>query len=307
MFEHWACSIMVLCSDGIRKTRVRFSASPCRNSYKLAFFLNDMVKVLGILAVKGGVGKTTVASALACDLAMSGKKVLLIDANYSAPNVGLHMDVFEPKKTVHDVLQGRVRMSGAVHSRHGVDVVPGSLRFESVPFLKLHDKLSSIKHKYDFIVLDGAPSLHEEGLSTILASDYLFLVATPDYPTLSCSLQLAHAVKQRGKTVSGLILNKIRNPKYELSLQEMEQSIDIPVVAKLSDEPLQSQALFYRMPLPLYSARSSFSQEIHKLSLALSAEPERRSFFRRFFAMPFSPPEINRQLLKEHFYSGVFE
>ena len=56
-----------------------------------------MAKTIGIVAIKGGVGKTTIAASLASDLVNSyKKKVLLVDANYSAPNLGLHMDVVEP-------------------------------------------------------------------------------------------------------------------------------------------------------------------------------------------------------------------
>ena len=54
-----------------------------------------MVKTIGVISIKGGVGKTTIASSLAADLVNHyGKKVLLVDANYSAPNLGLHIDIF---------------------------------------------------------------------------------------------------------------------------------------------------------------------------------------------------------------------
>ena len=49
-----------------------------------------MSKTIGLIAIKGGVGKTTISASLASDLVNHyGKKVLLVDANYSAPNLGL--------------------------------------------------------------------------------------------------------------------------------------------------------------------------------------------------------------------------
>ncbi len=67
-----------------------------------------MARTIGIIAIKGGVGKTTISASIAADLANNyGRKVLLVDANYSAPNLGLHMDILEPKKTIHDVLSGK--------------------------------------------------------------------------------------------------------------------------------------------------------------------------------------------------------
>ena len=86
-----------------------------------------MGKTLGFISIKGGVGKTTVASALASNLANKQRKsVLLIDANYSAPNLGIHMDVNNPEKTIHDVLAGKTKIEHAVHKKHGVDVIAGS-------------------------------------------------------------------------------------------------------------------------------------------------------------------------------------
>ena len=53
-----------------------------------------MNKVIGVISIKGGVGKTAVSASLASALSnLHDKKVLLVDANYSAPNLGLHMDI----------------------------------------------------------------------------------------------------------------------------------------------------------------------------------------------------------------------
>lgn len=266
-----------------------------------------MSKTIGIIAIKGGVGKTTIAASLASDLVNHfDKKVLLIDANYSAPNLGLHMNIIEPKKTIHDVLANKSKIKHAIHDSFGVHIIPGSYVYDSqINPLKLKDKIKKIKNYYDFIIIDSSPSLNSEVLSTILASDTLFVVTTPDYPTLSCSLKAAKLAKERGRPISGIILNKIRDPNYELTLKEIEQTIDIPVVAKIPDDKTAIRSLFTRIPISIYNKKSKFAKEISNLSAALTNIREKRSFLNLLFPN-LKKEQINRQILKQNFYISQF-
>lgn len=266
-----------------------------------------MSKTIGIISIKGGVGKTTVAASLASSLVNHfGKKVLLIDANYSAPNLGLHMDIVEPTKTVHDLLSDEVKIKKTIHNRYGVDVIPGSYVFNSeIAPLKLRDKIRGVKERYDFVILDSSPSLNDEMLSTILAADDLFVVTTADYPTLSCSLKAAKLAQQKGRPISGLILNKVREPKFELTIHEIEEATGIPVVAKIPDDKHNIRALFTRIPATLYNTKSKFSKEIRNFAAALVNAPEKRSFFSSLFSS-LRKEQVNRQILKESFYTRTF-
>ncbi len=267
-----------------------------------------MTKVIGIIAIKGGVGKTTISASLAADLVNHyGQKVLLVDANYGAPNLGLHMDILEPEKTIHEVLDGRAHTKSAIHNRYGVDVIPGSYYYDKrINYLKLRDRLNTIKSDYDFVIIDSSPALNAELLSTMLASDNLFVVTTPDYPTLSSSLRAAQLAKQRGKPIAGIIINKIREPRYEINLREIEEATGIPVVARIKDDVSNTKALFMRIPTSVYNRKSTFSKEIGKLSAALVGKQERRSFLGLVLGNNFRKEEVNRQILKEDFYKGVF-
>lgn len=268
-----------------------------------------MVVTIGIVSIKGGVGKTTVASSLAADLVNHyGKRVLLVDANYSAPNLGLHMDIVEPEKSIHDVLDGKVKVKSAVHNRYGVDVIPGAYSYvRKISPLKLKDKLRSIKGDYDFVVLDSSPSLNDEILSTILASDALFVVSTPDYPTLSCSLTAAQLAKQRGRPIGGIILNKTRDKVYELNIKEIEEATGIPVVASIPDDKSNVRALFTRIPTSIYNRKCKFGKEINRLSSALSGEKEKMSLLKRMFPKNFRKEQVNRQLLRQGFYTSLID
>ena len=267
-----------------------------------------MATTIGIIAIKGGVGKTTIAASLASDLVNHyGRRVLLVDANYSAPNLGLHMDIVKPVKTIHDVLSNRSRAISAIHKRYGVDVIPGSYFYDKrLNYFKLRDRLKSISVDYDFVIIDSSPSLNDEVLSAMLASDSLFVVTTPDYPTLSCSLSAAKLAKQRCKPISGLIINKIREPLYEVNLREIEESTEIPVVARIPDDKKNVRALFMRIPTSIYNRKGRFSREISRLSAALTGAREKRYFFGKIFGRNFRKEQVNRQILRQAFYRRRF-
>ena len=62
------------------------------------------MKVFSFLSIKGGVGKTTLVSNLATELAIRGKKVLLIDLDLQA---NLSMAFFDPEEYMQHVSEGR--------------------------------------------------------------------------------------------------------------------------------------------------------------------------------------------------------
>lgn len=266
-----------------------------------------MGKIIGLISLKGGVGKTTLSVALAADLAKNlGKKVLLIDANYSAPNLGIHLDIISPRKSIQDVLHNG-KLSDAIHKQHGVDVIPGNFLYKkAINPLKLRDKIRYFKRNYDFVILDASPSLNDEVLSTILASDHLFIVSTPDYPTLSCSMKAARLAKSQNKPIEGIILNKVKN-KYSIGLEEIQESTGIPVIANVIQDNIVDMALHERVPAPLFAKSSRFSKEIRKLSLALSGNIEERSWFSKILGKDMRKERVNRAVMRENFYKSMFK
>ena len=268
----------------------------------------DMGKTLGFISLKGGVGKTTISAAVATHLANSyHKKILLIDANLSAPNLGLHMDIVSPQKTIHDVLNGD-SVSSAIHLQYGVDVIPGNfLNNKEVNPMLLKDKIAHLKKDYDFVVLDSSPSLNEEMLATIIASDHLFAVSTPDYPTLSCTIRASQLAKQRHRPIEGIIINQSRG-HYDVNLEEIQESTGIPIVAKIKYDEIQHMALSERVPAVLFAGRTPLTSEIDRFCRAVLGLPERKSWFGSLFNRKDEKLErVNRAVMAKSFYKGVFK
>ncbi|MBW2967617.1 AAA family ATPase [Candidatus Woesearchaeota archaeon] len=236
-------------------------------------------KIIGVVSIKGGVGKTTVVSNLGAALANStGKKVLLVDGNITAPNLGLHLGIVQSQHTLHDVLYNNVPAYDAIRkTEFGFDVLPGALvpdksqRKKINPY-KLYNRLSQVRNSYDFIVIDSSPNLNEEILSTMIASDELVVVTSPDYPTLSCTMHAVKIAKERKTPIAGLVLNKIRGKKFELSVDEIEKTTGTQVISVINDDTKVLEALSKTRPASLHTPKRAFAVEYARLAAKLAGE-----------------------------------
>jgi septum site-determining protein MinD len=266
-----------------------------------------MGKIIGIIAIKGGVGKTTTTLNLGAVLARDfKKKVLLVDANFSAPNLALHLGIADPETTIHQVINTRADIIDAIHKyEENLHLVPGSLVGKKInPFL-LKDKLKKIKEDYDIILLDSSPALNEEILSTMIAADKLFVVTSPDYPTLSTTMRAIRIAKQRKTPIAGLIMNKVRNKKFELTLQDIEEAAGVPVVAMIPEDIKILEALSKTKHIVEHAPNRDIAHEYRKLAASIIGEEYKdtriKTRIKNFFSKDMPKDEVNRIQLKEEF------
>ena len=147
-----------------------------------------LFRSIGVVSFKGGVGKTSSVVALGDTLSKLGKKVLIVDGDLSSPNLGMHFNILDAKKSLSNVLLGKIKIEEAIHTINGLDILPSFLfnKYKLSP-LKLKEKLKSLRKLYDLILIDSPSALNEESLAVWMSSDSLIFVTTPDYPTVARS------------------------------------------------------------------------------------------------------------------------
>ena len=264
-----------------------------------------MVKTIGILSLKGGVGKTSSVVSLGAALSEFGKKVLLVDGNFSAPNLGIHLNLLNPDRHMHQVMERIINPKQAIHSLDHFDVIPADVHGDKIKDpLKLRDRLKNIKRSYDYVLIDSSPALNEETLATMLASDHLFVVTTPDYATLSMTLKAIKLAQQRGTRIDGLILNRVYDKNFELSLEDIERTSEVPVLAVIPHDVGVPEAQANFISSLEHNPNSEGSEEYRRLAAALSGEKPKKAKLRKFFKwVSPSKQEVNRTV----FYNRVFD
>ena len=231
-------------------------------------------KIIGFISIKGGVGKTTTVANLGFILAKDfNKKVLVVDGNFSGPNLALHFGFTKPNYTLQDAMSGKVGLQKAIYEHSsGLNILPASLFGDNIDYSKFHQYIASLRGYYDLILIDSSPTLNQEMLATIMASDELFVLTTPDYVTLASTMHAVKVARQKRTYISGIIINKLRGKKFELDLQDVQDATKVPVVSVLYDDEAVMRSLAQGKHVSNLFENTGVSIEYKKLAAALIGE-----------------------------------
>lgn len=219
---------------------------------------------------KGGVGKTTVASNLTYALAALGENVIAIDANLTTPHIGFHFGIYLAPKTLHDVLKGESKLKNVIYRHpYGFKFIPGSLSTNDLinaDISKLPKVTLSLLGKADFVIIDCAPSLGREAVSAIDAVDEILLVTNPDLPSVTDALKTASIAKRMDKNIIGVVVNRRKRKEHELSLKEIKDILELPVVSQIPEDKLIAESIAVKQPIIEYAPDSDAAIEINRLA-----------------------------------------
>jgi septum site-determining protein MinD len=234
-----------------------------------------MVRIIDVCSGKGGVGKTTVASNLGLALQKLGKKVAVIDFNFTTSHLSLCFNSYSHPITLNSVLRNEASMQDAMFTHSsGLKVVPGSLRLEDIVNVDASDirkKIIQAFSDYDFVLLDSAPGLGREAIISIEASDEALYVANPTPPSIiditKCN-QVA-SIKNVSKPI-GIIVNRVKNKSYEISNIEISQFTGLPVIGAIPEDENVLESTNKEMLVTLYKKNAPSSRAFFEIASKLT-------------------------------------
>ncbi len=257
-----------------------------------------MSDIIAITSPKGGVGKTFIASTLAICLAKLGNHVLLIDTNLYASNLSLYLGMGHLPTTFNDVIKFNVPVEKAIyHFNDLLDVLPSTTNIEleeinfNIKFLR--DLLFKLGRSYDFIILDTEPGFTKNNRAVVTVADKIFLISTPDIPTLMTTHKLVLILKNRGSNKTELILNKVMNAYYELKKNEIPELMGVDVLTTIPFDKNVLKAVSLRVELErgrafktILKLARNLTEEIHSKEEKLIPN-EKKKRKRRFLFFNF--------------------
>lgn len=229
-----------------------------------------MTRTIAVIGGKGGVGKTTLTSNLACALAELGEDVIAVDANLTTPNLGIHVGMHFAPHTLHDVLKGESKLKDSTYPHAlGFKVIPASMSVEDLAGVdpsRLYEVTLNLLGKTDFILLDSAAGLGREAISAMNAVDEILIITNPDLPSVSDALKTVKLVESLNKKIIGVVVNKVRERNYELTKAEIEEMLGYPIISQIPDDSNVVKSLFAKTPIVNYNPSSPAAVEFRKLA-----------------------------------------
>ena len=165
-----------------------------------------MGKIISIVNQKGGVGKTTTAVNLGAYLAHLEKNILLIDIDPQAnATSGIGIDHKKLDCGIYEAIIGQKPIFEVIKRtlQEGYKIAPATLSLAGagIELVGMEEReyrllriLESIKDEYDYIIIDGPPSLGLLTINSLVAADEILIPIQSEYYALEGLSQLLETI-----------------------------------------------------------------------------------------------------------------
>ena len=231
-------------------------------------------RVVTVFAAKGGVGKTTMSTNVAAELATSGAKVLLVDLDLAFGDVAITLGLL-PERTAADLIamSGHLDEHGlaSVVTPHdsGLEVVcaPASpADAERIPGPLVTELIRTARRVYDFVLIDTPPAFTEHVLAAFDASDVSILIATLDIPAVKNLRLTLDTLDLLGhpRESEVIVLNR-SDAKVGLTAADVATALSRPIAVQVPSSAAVPAAINRGVPIVLDVPRHAVSAAVKAL------------------------------------------
>src|SRR5581483_1745983 len=251
---------------------------------------------VAIVGSRGGVGCTSLAVNLGCNLAqLPGHNVALVDLDLALGDADVALDLI-PDYTLADVAMNIDRLDMTFLRRSlckhacGLSLLPHPVQMEDIPLIHedhLGRVIGLLRASYSHLVFDLSKRFTPTDLTAMRASDMILLVAQLELTSLRNVVRMLHTLNQEeglGAKVK-VVLNRVGSDDGEISLEKAAETVGQPIFWQIpNDYKAMVGARNAGVPLLTHAPKSRTQASIASLAETLcgkapAAKKERRSFF----------------------------
>jgi MinD-like ATPase involved in chromosome partitioning or flagellar assembly len=235
-----------------------------------------MSKIVSIHSFRGGTGKSNTTANVAAQIALTGKRVAIVDTDIQSPGIHVLFGLDEEKmgRTLNEFLRGECSIedvafnvgehTGDAPGRQklaGKDIwlIPSSINGGEISQILrdgydvnlLNEGLQTLRKglKLDYLFIDTHPGLNEETLLSVAISDILIIILRPDQQDFQGTAVTVDIARSLGVPKLYLVVNKALT-RYDFNgiRDQVEKIYSAPVagVMPLTEDmvDLQSADIF---------------------------------------------------------------
>ena len=235
-----------------------------------------MTRIISFVSGKGGVGKTTISTNVAEALSFAGKKVVVVDANITTPNISLHYGLNEKGPSIHDLLSDDIDINDVIYTTStGLKVIPGGLSFHNIkakPKKKLSNALVNLVGQVDYIIIDASAGLGPEAQAAIKASDEMIIITNPELPAVTDALKAKKVAEEYRVPLLGVVLNKKTGFEFDLDENNISDFLELPLLGIVPHDINIRRSIKDKVPVVRSYPKSKSSQAILGLVNRIAGE-----------------------------------
>jgi len=170
-------------------------------------------------------------------------------------------------------LKGNAKITDAIYEHElGLKIIPAGLSLDDLKGIDARDLPTALLDLFateDIILIDGAAGLGREALAAIETSDEMLVVTNPELPAVLDALKAVKLAEQLGAKILGVVVNRISRKPHELSDKEIEDMLELPILAKIPEDENIKKAIARRIPVVKYNPYAPSSLEFKRLAAQL--------------------------------------
>ncbi|MBA2277386.1 MAG: response regulator [Chloroflexia bacterium] len=246
--------------------------------------------IITVTGVKGGIGKSTVATNLVLALAEQTRQhIAMVDLDLQFGDDAVMLDLV-PTRTIEDAANemGQADLQ-QIHSY--LTDHPSRVRLLAAPATPVGSEnigeeqagriLEALAATHDYVVADTSAQLEPVSLKAMDLATMVLVVVVPEVPCVRRTKALLTLMQEWGysRDKVKLIVNQVKK-KSEVSIAEIEEVLQYPIFAQIPADPVVSRGISLGTPVVMSAPKTEVGQAFLELGRVLLGLPKKQR--RRF-------------------------